>query len=66
MQRHSSDHYQRGADIPAQLQSRGSGIPRLGRQPLSQPSGAYNPVDGITARLNSIFLRCQFQRSRQR
>ncbi|KAG8309184.1 hypothetical protein J6590_092106 [Homalodisca vitripennis] len=28
----------------------------LGRQTLSQPSGAYNPVDGITARLNSMYL----------
>ncbi|KAG8240749.1 hypothetical protein J6590_102620, partial [Homalodisca vitripennis] len=28
----------------------------LGLQPLSQSSGAYNPVDGITARLNSMYL----------
>ncbi|KAG8270913.1 hypothetical protein J6590_074562 [Homalodisca vitripennis] len=27
-----------------------------GLQPLSQPSGAYNPVDVIAARLNSMYL----------
>uniref|UniRef100_A0A1B6KCV4 Uncharacterized protein n=1 Tax=Graphocephala atropunctata TaxID=36148 RepID=A0A1B6KCV4_9HEMI len=28
----------------------------LGLQPLSQPSGVYNPVGGIAAPLNSLYL----------